>query len=62
MKIESIQNIHTTFVTTNEGEYRRISADSWEELMGMSWEDISHQDKVHKLEEEFQRYIEVPFW
>lgn len=45
MKVRSVEPVAAEFVTMDDGVvYRRsASGEVWQELMGMSWEDISHR-------------------
>jgi hypothetical protein len=49
VKVRSIEPLVAELVTMEDDrEFRRQSAGCWEELMGMSWEDISHCCEVHE--------------
>jgi len=44
MKVVSIEPAGGEYIAMDTGiEYRRYSRDGWEQLYGMSWEDISHR-------------------
>jgi hypothetical protein len=61
MRIKSIHPISSVIVRTTEkpwGEYQRYSADNWQLLMGMSWEEVDGTE----LEKLYQEYIAVPHW
>ena len=49
MRIKSIHPISSVIVRTTEkpwGEYQRYSADNWQLLMGMSWEEVDGTESV----------------
>lgn len=49
MKATKIEPAGGEYVTMDDGRvFRRHSSDDWEELMGTSWEDISHRCEAHE--------------
>lgn len=59
MKITNVK-LQVSFIieTDNEefGIYRRNNSDSWENLMGASWEQVWSDWRIQELEELFQEW------
>lgn len=56
MKIKSVEMETSHIIDTGEEYYRRWGPNSWQELMGESWEPV-YYDKEETLEKLFQEYI-----
>ena len=56
MKVLEVEKSISKIVTTDDEDwpiYRRYSADSWEVLMGESWESLYLCEKVEKAYQEY---------
>ena len=59
MKIVEVNSVQSWYVETDEGEwptYRRNSKDSWEQLMGNSFEEVCHREDIDELEKLFNEF------
>lgn len=55
MKVESVDIVKAEYVVIDGKEYRRTSAEGWEELMGDSWEPMYFCEEHEMAYQEWKR-------